>query len=43
MGEKTLVILIVLLTAMIMGIFSYRAFKNKSYCSKCKKNKNKRM
>jgi hypothetical protein len=41
MNEKKLVILIVILTAVIMIIFSCKVFKRKNYCSKCKKNKNK--
>jgi len=41
MNEKKIVILIVIVTVAIMVFFSYKAFKRKNYCSKCKKNKDK--
>lgn len=42
MKERFLVISIVALTVIIMVIFSYKTFKKENYCSKCKKNKDKR-
>lgn len=39
MGEKHLVISIVVLTVIFMLIFCYRTYKNENYCSKCKKHK----
>lgn len=39
MGEKLLVILIVILTTIVMGIFTYKAYKKENYCSGCKRHK----